>query len=48
MERGDSPNEVLTPTYIGEQLFYVPLLVYYMGELAVAAYIRDNKDTIKE
>lgn len=45
MERSDNPNEVMTPTFVGEQLVYVPLLVFYLGPIAIKKYLEEQNGT---
>lgn len=36
-----SPNEKLTPAYIDEELVFVPLLVFYLGNEAIRLYVEN-------
>lgn len=44
MSEGHSPNEVMTPTYVGEQLVYVPLLIFYLGAEAIRNFIEETEN----
>lgn len=47
MER-ESPNDGFTPYYNGEQLVFIPLLLFYLGKEAIESYLRENSDGTME
>ena len=44
MDQSRNPNEVMTPTFVGEQLVYVPLLIFYLGTNAINQYLERQQD----